>query len=230
MLKVGEQIFKGVPEGQRGVVTLGDFSDFFAVSFHSKGPERASSLEWEVEETNELLDYIDKRLKAGNKWFIEGNHEYRLHRFLSDKAPELFGLVNLTKLFKLEERGWKFIPYKRSLQIGKQRFTHDLERAGANAHRQAITDTGMHNIIIGHTHRLGYEVVGDIDGIPHLGCSFGWLGSYEDIDYRHRDRALREWTLGFGIVHISPEGLSYVQPVPIMPDYSCFANGQHIKL
>jgi hypothetical protein len=226
---VARTLFAQLKPEQRGLITLGDFFDFFAVSFHSKAPDRRDTLEHEVDEGNELLDYMDK-LGAQHKYFIEGNHEHRLGRYLAEKAPELFGLVSVQKLFKFEQRGWKFIPYKRSLQLGKQRFTHDLERAGANAHRQAIIDVGLHNIIIGHTHRLGYEVIGCIDGIPHLGCALGWLGDHEDVDYRHRDRALREWSLGFGVVDISPEGYSYVQPVPILPDFSCMAAGQHIKL
>lgn len=228
MLKAARVFFTNVPVKQRAIITLGDFGDFYAASFHAKKPGAKSDMRWEVEECNKALTELDA-LDAGSKYFIEGNHEYRLSRYLSEKAPELYSMMSIPELFKLKDRGWKFIPYKRSLQVGKLRFTHDLERAGVNAHRQAIVDSGMHNIIIGHTHRLGYEVVGSVDGVPHLGHGVGWLGGYDDIDYRHRDRALRDWAHAFSVAVVEPGGDGFVQPVPLV-GRKCWVAGQVVRL
>lgn len=59
----------------------------------------------------------------------------------------------------------------------------------------------------------------------HVGASFGWLGDYRRIDYRHRMRARRDWVLGFGIGYLRPSGVIHLMPIPII-NYSCVVEGQ----
>ncbi len=87
-----------------GIVIIGDFADFYAVSSHSRDPIRKRFLLEEVAEVNKALDQIPT---GPSVCFIEGNHEDRLRRYLWDKAPELFGMINFPQLFKLKKRGWK---------------------------------------------------------------------------------------------------------------------------
>jgi hypothetical protein len=46
----------------------------------------------------------------------------------------------------------------------------------------------------------------------------GWLGNVYEVDYLHRLSAIREWSLGFGIIHVEPSGLSHLQPIRIARD------------
>jgi predicted phosphodiesterase len=197
------------------VIILGDFADFYGVSSHSKDPNRALKLKDEVEEVKKALDQVIE-LGAKNNVFVSGNHEDRLERYLRDRAPELFNFISIPKILELKEKGFKYVPYKQSYKIGKLNITHDTGVAGRYAHYKAL-ETFQHNIIIGHTHRIGYCVEGDAQGQRHLGAMLGWLGDVNEIDYMHQTKARKEWSLGFGTGHMDTKtGVVYVTPIPII--------------
>lgn len=208
------------------IVVLGDFADFYSVSSHDKQPGRVRTLDEEVRDVNEGLSDLDA-LGAKEKHFVSGNHEDRLERYLMQKAPELFDMVRVRDLFKLDERGWRYTPYKNHLTIGKLNCTHDAGKAGLCAHYDA-QKAFEGNVVIGHTHRLGYTVVGNAQGKPHVGAMFGWLGDLNAIDYMHRIRALRDWALGFGVGYMEANGTVHLRPVPIV-NYACVIDGKLIR-
>lgn len=207
---------------------IGDFADFYTVSSHSKDPNRALKLDEELKDIKTGLDELDA-LNAKEKFFIGGNHEDRLQRYLQDKAPELFNLIDVPKLFKLEERGWTYTPYKQDRKLGKLNLTHDIGSAGRYSTYKAL-DMYQHSVVTGHTHRLSYIVEGNVVGEHKLSASFGWLGDVEKIDYMHRAKAKKDWALGFGVGYINPAtGIAYLTPVPIVVAkgvYSCVVNGR----
>ena len=209
------------------VVVQGDFADFYAVSSHSKDPRRTQSLQDEVDAVNVALDQLDG-LKAKKKIFVSGNHEDRLERYLKDKAPELFGVFSVKTLFKLRERDWIYVPYKSDIRLGKLYVTHDCGNAGRFAISKAL-DTFQHNVTIGHTHRMSYQVEGNAKGEAHVGASFGWLGDTRLTDYMHKVKANRDWALGFGLGYLRSDGTMYLVPVPIV-NYTCVIEGELVKL
>jgi UDP-2,3-diacylglucosamine pyrophosphatase LpxH len=197
------------------VVILGDFADFYGVSSHSKDPNRALKLKEEIEDVKTALDQVIA-LGAKNNVFVAGNHEDRLERYLRDRAPELFNFISIPKILELKEKGFKYTPYKQAYKIGKLNVTHDTGVAGKYAHYKAL-ETFQHNIIIGHTHRIGYAVEGDAQGQRHLCAQLGWLGDVNEIDYMHQTKARKEWSLGFGTGHMDTKtGVVYVTPIPII--------------
>ena len=207
------------------VVILGDFADCYSISSHSKNPGRVRLLDSEVADVNECLTQIDA-LGAKEKFYISGNHEDRLERYLSDRAPELFNLVKVRDLFKLDERGWKYTPYKEHVELGKLYLTHDCGNAGAQAHVKALNTFGG-NAVIGHTHRLAIHYQRNAHGESHVGAHFGWLGDVDAVDYLHRIQACA-WSLGFGIGHMDENGVVYLQPIPIINvggNLSCVVDG-----
>jgi len=209
------------------IVFLGDFADFMSVSFHPRElGRRGYTLKEEAEAVNARLDQI-QALGAKRVVFIKGNHEYRLERYLTEKAPSLFGLVDVAALFRLEERGWECVEYRKHLKIGKMHFTHDVGHAGIYAHRQSrMAYEG--NVVIGHVHRLSYEVAGTSKGPSHAGIALGWLGDKGAIDYMHAAKAA-QWALGFGVAyHERASGNVHVVPVPIV-DYRCVVEGQLVE-
>src|ERR1035437_5383082 len=222
MLKAGK-IFK--PDH---TVILGDFADFYGVSSHSKDPNRALKLKEEIESVKKALDQV-KTLKAKNNVFVSGNHEDRLERYLRDRAPELFNFISIPKILELKEKGFSYTPKKQAYKIGKLNVTHDTGVAGRFAHYKAL-DTFQHNVIIGHTHRIGYAVEGDAQGQRHLGAMFGWLGDVNEIDYMHQVKARKEWSLGFGIGYLDPKtGVVYLVPIPII-NGTCLIEGNIVRL
>lgn len=200
----------------------GDFADFYSVSSHDKDPNRARNLEWEVDDVKAGLDDLDN-MGAKEKYYVSGNHEDRLERYLKTKAPELFNVVTIPKLLELKERGWLYTPYKSHRKIGKLYSTHDVGSAGKGAIFKLV-DTYQHNAIAGHTHRIAYIVEGNASGEAHVAASFGWLGDRDQIDYMHQIQAKRAWALGFGIGYLAPDDTIYLTPVPII-NYSCVVEG-----
>lgn len=205
-------------------VTLGDFFDMYAVSSHTRNPGRVSRLQYELEQGKKCLAELRKR--TDRAVFIAGNHEDRLQRYIYEKAPELFETVKLEEYLKLKENNWIYVPYRESYQVGKLWITHDTGRAGKHATSQSLDDF-QDNVVIGHVHRLSYQVTGNAKGRPHVGASFGWLGDkLEAGSYMHRVKANRDWALGFGVgYHRKSTGVVYLQPVPIV-NYTCVVDGQ----
>lgn len=208
------------------LVHLGDMADFYSVSSHRKDPSRALMLKEEIGDVNVGFDELDD-LGAVEKKFVGGNHEDRLVRYLIDKAPELFGMMDIPNLFKLEERGWEYTPYKDHTQVGKIYATHDIGTAGRYTAFRAL-ETFQANIVTAHTHRFSYLVEGDATGDAHVSTTLGWLGDLNQVDYMHKVKAMKDWALGFGYGYLYPDGNMSIVPVPIV-DYRVNIEGKTLS-
>ncbi len=201
------------------IVVQGDFGDCYSISAHDKNPARTNDLEYEVGKIREARAELDS-LGATRKIFIEGNHEFRLARYLASNAPAVYKMLTIPELFELKQNDWEFVPYKASIKLGKLHLTHDTGTAGQNAHRQSM-NAFQGSAVIGHTHRMEFSVTGNADGPPQVGAMFGWLGDFEDIDYMHQIAARRAWTHGFGLGWMEADGVVHLQPVPIVNGRCC---------
>lgn len=209
-------------------VVLGDLVDCYKVSKFSKDPKREYSFAEEIESGLVALDDI-QHLGAERKIFIAGNHEERLVRYLQDKAPELFEFIDIPKLLELKERGWEYVPYKSSIQLGKLWITHDVGTAGRYSVFRAA-DTFQHPVVMAHTHRLVYIVEGNATGETFPAVQFGWLGDVERVDYAHKVVARRSYSLAFGTGLLDEEtGFIYLTPHPIV-NYSCVVDGKRYEV
>lgn len=209
------------------IVCIGDLADFYAVSAHSKDPSRATRLKDEIRVVREKRAELDA-LGAKVKVFCEGNHEYRLGRYLRDKAPELFEIIDVPSILELPDNGWEFIPYRDHKRRGAMHYTHDVGAAGRYAAFRAL-DMYQHSNTTGHTHRLLYIVEGNAVGEAKVSASFGWLGDANQIDYMHRAKAKKDWALAFGVGYEDQQtGHSFLVPVPIVEN-RCVFNGKLYK-
>lgn len=205
-------------------VILGDFQDCATISTHSKDPSRLHNFKVELATTSKLLDRLDA-VGFKQKVYIEGNHEYRLIRYLQDKAPELIGLgVDMPSLLKLESRGWEWVPYKTTYQIGHLNVTHNVGSGSGPLAAKKAREIVEGNIIIGHNHAMATYYSGNAKGKTRIGASFGWLGDKSRVDYMHRLEVDRNWQLGFGLGY-EVAGVFHIQAVPII-DYTCVVNGE----
>lgn len=208
------------------IVILGDFLDFMQASTHDSSPERRTSIKHDVDMANELLDQLDS-LGATSKAYCEGNHEFRLTRYLWAKAPALLASVKLPELLRLQERGWSWTPYREHLRIHDLWVTHETGHAGAWAHHRSAADF-MGSVVIGHTHRIGQVAFGNALGQRFTATMCGWLGSAEGADYMHASKKARDWSHGFGLGWVVG-GRVVVQPVPIV-DRAAVVDGAVVRM
>lgn len=198
------------------LVILGDFADFYSVSQHEKNPDRRSSLIEEVAVVIEKLDQLSRHARPKRKVYVSGNHEFRLDRYIRDKAPDLFGLTTVQGILELEKNGWEYVPYRDYIKIGNLLISHDTGSAGMNAHRRSLSDAGSGNsAVIGHTHRMSWEGKMTTEGAFVTAAMFGWLGDKESIDYMHKAK-VANWVHGVGIGYKLPDGTVITQPIPFV--------------
>lgn len=212
--------------GVEHLFILGDFVDCYTASEYDKSPARINTLETEIDCANELLDELDSIKTLVRRVYIEGNHEYRLHRLLMGPASSLFGLVAMRDLLRLKDRGYEWVDYRTHTTCGKVIVTHDVGPAGKSALFQSMSAV-QHPIVIGHTHRMGTHYEGSALGDRHVAASFGWLGDPEQIDYQAKVKAKRDWQTGFGIGYLEPTGAVHLQAIPILTKggYRCVVEG-----
>ena len=210
------------------VVNLGDFLDCWIISTHSKDPTRRAyiTMESEINEGKKKLAQVDS-WGAKVKKFIKGNHEFRLERFIADRAPELNKVCpSIEESLRLRENGWDVTPYKQHVKIGKCFFTHDIGMSGKYtpwyqaAHYQK-------NVISGHTHRAAMVISGNIAGESHVSMTAGWLGNKEDADYARPNQKV-DWCPSFIVFYMTKEGFVYPQLIPIV-NYTCVVEGKFFQ-
>ena len=220
MLKVAKALPPDV------IISIGDFADFFSISRHSKDPDRRFRFKEELEIVNEELSKLDD-LGAKEKYYIAGNHEARMDKYINEVAPEFNRMHTLESVLHLERRGWKLIPYHdKRLTVRDIAATHDVGVAGKNAVARSMQIFNQ-TIYTGHTHRLSYIVECDINGAPFVGASFGWLGDNTQIGYAQRDKVVSEWPHAFGIAYQRMDKkISYTFPIVIAQDYTCVVDGR----
>jgi len=223
MLKVAKSV-KKIDE----VVLLGDFAEFQSVSNHPKDPDFQKSLTKESDYVNKKLDELDRLFPRAKKVFIEGNHEYRLYRYIRDRAPELDGVFNWVKLLRLDKRKhWKVIPYgpDQKYQVLGSKLYARHEPAGTGEHAAAgtIRKTG-NSVIFGHIHRIQEYQTVMLDGRNHRGISAGWLGDKRHSVFNYV-KGHHQWALGFAIVSVLPSQLFFCQMVHIINN-TCMYGGK----
>lgn len=199
-----------------GIVILGDFIDCYSVTTHLKDPRKCHvKLHDEISAGVDGLDELE-RLNAKRHIYVCGNHEDRIERYLAERAPDLYGMVSLPELMDLKERGWEWVPYRSHTKIGKVYVTHDVGHAGIYALRQTQLAFNA-SVIMGHIHRVGYQITGDLAGAAHVAASFGWLGSAKAADeYMHQSKLARDWFHGFGVGFEDAMGRMHLHPIPII--------------
>jgi hypothetical protein len=208
------------------VVVLGDYADFYGVSSWDKSPEVGTKLIDEVNEVNEKLDELDTMFKDAKRVFLEGNHENRLTRYISARAPELFKFVNTESLFRLKERGWHYVPYgpKQLHRICNSKLYCRHAPIGGNMHaaHNSVVKAGC-SLIMGDNHRIQESQVVTINGDNHRGITTGWLGDPNNpvMGYVKNHH---QWAHGFSVVTIMPDGTFFNSLIHIV-DYKCYFNG-----
>jgi predicted phosphodiesterase len=219
------------------VVMLGDHLDAagFLAQHHALGfvPETEYTFEQDVAAANAFLDEVQKRTPDANWWYIIGNHEARIEKFIIKKvlnnprdADYFRRMYGPEAVLGLEKRGMTTIRRDQTysglgrrgiVKIGKCLFTHG-KRCGVTAARATLNQTAA-NVTFGHTHRIDScfkETSGAIVGAWSHGCLCQLHPLYYDTD-------TTDWSHGYGFHIVQPNGEFMSVTVPIVNGKSLLA-------
>lgn len=208
------------------IVILGDYADFYNVSSHGKSPGILETLQDEISACLFRLGQLADMYPKAKKVFIQGNHEYRLERFINNHAKELFGIITTEDILELSSFGFEYVPYGPNQLYpvlgSRLHARHEPLSGGIHVAHGTVTKA-LKSVIFGHTHRIQESQIVAIDGENYRGISAGWLGNkYHDVfNYvKHH----HQWALGFSIVTALNNGLWFNDLIHII-DYKCVTNG-----
>lgn len=214
------------------IVILGDYGDIYSLNQHGgKDPTLPLTLTQEIEDINKCLDEIDVMFPRSRKVYLQGNHEYRLERYILNKCPELFGVTDYKHLSRIYQRyNWTYVPYgpNQSYNILKSKLVARHEPLGNSA--KATAARALCSLVYGHIHRIEESHLVGLDGTNHVCFSLGWLGDKSLDKVFGYVKGHHQWQLGFGLVYADEKtGYFHHQKIHILDDYSCVVNGKHYK-
>jgi hypothetical protein len=158
--------------------------------------------------------------------YCEGNHEYRLPRYLNKNCGELYKAVTVPKLLMLDHMGIEFIPYGPNQQyaiLGSKLIArHEPLGGGEHCAASTVKKAGK-SVIFGHTHRIQEAQIVTIDGDNYRGISTGWLGdkNHPVFDYVKNHH---QWAQGFSELTVMKDGTWFNNLIHII-DHKCNYNG-----
>jgi len=191
--------------GLKEIDILGDYLDFFWMTMHPKGPA-TEDIKWSFQEEVEIgkreLRRLRKLFPNAKIKFIDGNHCYRLLRYLMAKCPELYKITTVPELLTLGELGIEYHPYGKGqlvkclntdLFMRHQPYNQGKHCAATTAHNKGIS------LVFGHTHRIQQYTLVRGDGTEVSTYSLGWLGDRTQpvFDYMDTD----DWGHCFGLAY-----------------------------
>ena len=208
------------------IVILGDYADFYALSSHGKDAEYQHLLQEEVTEVVEHLIELKKLFPEAKRVYIEGNHEYRMGRYINNRCPDLYGVVDTRSVLELDVLGFDFVPYTPNQQynvLGSKLLARHEPLSGGKHVAQNTAEKAMASVIFGHTHRIQEAQVVAMHGENYRGISSGWLGDQESKVMQYV-KSHHQWALGFSIARVLDNGTFFNTLVHII-DYKCLVDG-----
>lgn len=198
----------GIANKPDAVLLNGDTLDFYSISDHEKDPRIANTPDrWqmELEDSRQVLRMIRKAFPNVPIYFKEGNHEYRLTRYLMRNAMLLIGTAEfqLPVLLGMGELGIEYVRNKRMVYAGDLTIGHGDEWKGGGGINPARWTSlrARENAMIGHFHRVSEHVERTVRGKTRGYWSIGCLCELQPAYLAYND-----WTHGFALVHLDGDG------------------------
>lgn len=202
------------------IIIGGDFLELESCSSHGGNP-RPPLLSEEITAGKAALRQLREANPRATLTYLEGNHEHRLSRHLSNGAPTLSGSLHLPDLLELRSFGCTWVDYGKVITRGKIGFTHGFWASDAHA-KKHLSEYG-HSIAYGHTHRPQVytrgSLAGDVHGAFGMPCMRGL-----DAQWLHNRPC--GWMQGFGVFYVLDDGSFH--PYTVLANRSRFVwNGKH---
>lgn len=222
----------------RQVVMLGDHLDcggflaqHFALGFVA---ETRASFADDVAAANQFLDAIQERTGNVETYYLEGNHEARIEKWIIKQtlrnpadAQMFYDMFGVESVLNLKQRKINFV--KRSgtyhnlskrgmIKLGKCVFQHGT-RCGINAAQATLNDIG-NSVVFGHTHRVSSQVKDTLTGT--IGA---WsVGCLCELAPLYADTRITGWSHAYGLQIVEQDGTFLHLTIPILQGRSMLSH------
>lgn len=184
----------------------GDVLDFFGLSFHEKNPKNRPRISEELESAREFLKGLRKHFPNIPIYWVDGNHEYRLERYLAIKAPELLDTseFQIASLLRMAEYGVTYLGFRTKCYFGKLLVEHGDRLKGTGGVNPARTARLKYkrSVLVNHFHKLsvdsGKQYDGDVMTCWSNGCLCELEPEYMEVNEH-----------GHGVTHIRMDRDNY---------------------
>lgn len=201
----------------------GDQLDMGSISYYNK--KKPKLVEGErlkndyIDFQEDVLDKLDSILPSGaEKYFMIGNHEYRVDRLI-ECEPQHEGFIEVENNLKLDD--WNVVDMNDFIKIGKMVFIHGI-RYNKYFSRYNLIDYNE-NIFCGHVHKLQmFTKCSPIDGQPKIGVGVPCLC---DTNPEWKRGSPNDWLNGFMFWYQYPDG-SFNFYIPIVVNNKATINGK----
>lgn len=181
------------------IIMLGDMVDFYGASFHDKNPN-FTLLEQERNTFVEFLKFVREKFKGVRLIFLQGNHEFRLDRYLWRHSA----FANLPELkcenfLKLTEYGVEYFENGTVLKLGGLHLIHGNElgmKGGINI-AQTMLLRAMDSTLFGNFHKRQMRDKTSISQNEYVVHAIGCLCSLHPKYF-----PVNDWQLGFADVEL----------------------------
>src|SRR3989454_2463867 len=208
------------------LILNGDFQDFWEISSYDLTPRTGKDFQREIEIGRSILRSFRRSLPKARITWVEGNHEFRLRKYLIQNARELYGLPGLSvaDLFDLKQLRIEYVACDELaskftdnfVRVGSLYVGHwdKVSKHGAYAAKVLVEEKGV-SLLQGHTHRFGAHARITVDGRVLLG-----IENFSMCSRRQSYVSRPNWQLGFSVVYFHPNNGSFQWfPILIDPHY-----------
>ena len=199
----------GVDNNINTILINGDLMDFYQIS-RFVNVERKQSVAEELEIAKDFLQTLRELFPNANIYFLEGNHDSRISKYLAVKAPELLDVEDfqLEQLLELDKLNIRFFETTTLLKVHHLAITHgDLLLRGffspVNSARGAFLKAKA-NVLVSHTHKISTHSETNINGKPIVCYSTGCLC---ELTPNYQPFA-NNYTHGFAHIKVGDNGFS----------------------
>jgi len=189
------------------IFIIGDLLDCYAVSRFTKDPKGALNFKEEVDSAISILKAIKKHSNNSQIYYIRGNHEARIKKFLWSNAKELSGLQELEvpSILHFKELGIKYVEKGMMMYKGVMVKHGSVVRKYAGYTAKAEFEKNGCSGVSGHTHRAAVYMQTNASG------DYKWMeiGCLCKLDQEYMEGETPNWQQGFGIGYFNKNSNRY---------------------